>query len=174
MKTGWWRGLLLLLTMVTACAPAKGVREWASIPPVQTGETRFFDVRFEPLKKDKRFFVSFRLDITNKSAQQLTIDWNKTNYLHNGRTNGVFVFAGIDPATIKHAIPPETIAPGATFSREIFPAHLVAFAPMREEVLDKKGKGLFPGPLPAGKNGIRLVVRQNGNEMVQNLTVEIR
>jgi hypothetical protein len=173
MKTGWWRGLLLL-TMLTACAPAEVARDWASIPPVQTGENRSFDVRFEPLKKHKRFFVAFRLDVRNKTDRDLTIDWNKTNYLHNGRANGVFVFQGIDPATIKHAIPPDTIAPGTTFSREIFPAHLVAFTPMREEVLDKKGKGLFPGPLPAAENGIRLVVRQDGEEMVQKLTVEIR
>jgi len=173
MKTGWWRGLFVL-TMVTACAPANNARDWASIPPVQTGENHSLDVRFEPLKRDKRFFVSFRLDITNKSAQQLTIDWNKTKYLHNGSANGVFVFAGIDPATIKHTIPPDTIAPGATFSREIFPVHLVAFTPLRGEVLDKNGKGLFPGPIPAGKNGIRLVVTQDGEEIVQELSVEIK
>ncbi|MFO7602174.1 MAG: hypothetical protein R6X27_20530 [Candidatus Desulfacyla sp.] len=173
MKTGWWRGLLVL-TLLTACAPAKGARDWASIPPVRTEETRSFDVRFEPLKKDKRFFVSFRLDIRNKTDRALTIDWNKTRYLHNGRPNGVFVFRGIDPATIKKTIPSETIAPKTTFSREIFPAHLVAFTPMREEVLDKKGEGLFPGPLPAGENGISLSVRQDGKEMVQELSVEIR
>jgi len=173
MKTGWWRGLLVL-TMLTACAPAKGARDWASIPPVRTEETRSFDVRFEPLKKDKRFFVSFRLNIRNKTDRDLTIDWNKTRYLHNGRPNGVFVFRGIDPASIKNAIPSETIAPKTTFSREIFPAHLVAFTPMREEVLNKKGEGLFPGPLPAGENGISLVVQQDGKEMVQELSVEIR
>lgn len=173
MKTGWWRGLLVL-TMLTACAPTKAARDWVSAPPVQTGETHTFDVRFEPLKKDKRFFISFRLDIRNKTDRDLTIDWNKTHYLHNGRANGVFVFQGIDPETIKHAIPPDTIAPGTTFSREIFPAHLVAFTPMREEVLDKEGKGLFPGPIPAGKNAIHLVVGQNGKEIVQELSVEIK
>lgn len=173
MKTGWWRGLLVL-TMLTACAPAKGARDLASIPPVQTEETRSFDVRFEPLKKDKRFFVSFRLDVKNKTDRDLTIDWNSTRYLHNGRPNGVFVFRGIDPASIKKVIPPDTIAPKTTFSREIFPAHLVAFTPMREEVLDKKGEGLFPGPLPPGENGISLVVQQDGKGMVQELSVEIR
>lgn len=173
MKTGWWRGLLLL-TLLTACAPAKGARDWVSIPPVQTGENRSFDVRFEPLKKDKRFFVSFRLDVRNKTDRDLVIDWNKTCYFHNGRVDGVFVFQGIDPATIKNAIPPDTIAPKTTFSREVFPAHLVAFAPMREEILDAKGKGLFPGPLPAGENGIHLVVREGGEEMVQRLTVVIK
>jgi hypothetical protein len=173
MKTRWWSYFLLLI-LLTACAPEKGVRDWTSIPSVQAGQNRFFDVRFEPLKRDKRFFVLFRLDVTNKTDQELIIDWNKTRYFYNGQENGPFVFKGIDPATIQNAIPPDTIAPGGTFSREIFPANLVAFAPMREEVLDKKGKGLFPGPIPAGENGIRLVVGQNGKEIVQKLTVEIR
>lgn len=173
MKTGWW-SVLLLVIVLTACAPERGARNWTSIPSVQAVENRLFDVRFEPLKRDKRFFVSFRLDIRNKSERALTIDWNKTRYVHDGRANGVFVFRGIDPSTIKNAIPPDTIRPGETFSKEIFPVNLVAFAPMREEVLDKKGKGLFPGPVPAGENGIRLVVVHNGEEIVQNLTVEIR
>ena len=173
MKTRWWSVFLLLL-LLTACAPERAARNSTSIPSVQSGENRFFDVRFEPLKQGKRFFVLFRLDVTNKTDQELTIDWNKTRYLYNGRENGPFVFRGIDPATIKTAIPPDTIAPGGTFSKEIFPANLVAFAPMREEVLDKKGKGLFPGPIPTGQNSIRLVVGLNGKEIVQKLTVEIR
>jgi hypothetical protein len=172
MKSSWW--IFFLLLALTACAQTKTARDWASTPPVQTGENRYFDVRFEPLKKDKRFFVSFRLDVRNTGDRELTIDWNKTRYLHNGRPNGVFVFQGIDPATTKMAIPSDTIAPGTTFSREIFPAHLVAFTPMREEVLDKKGEGLFPGPLPAGENAIRLVVGQNGKEIVLELSVEIK
>jgi len=173
MKTGCW-SVLLLFIMLTACAPERGARNWTSIPSVRAGENRVFDARLEPLKQDKQFFVSFRLDIMNKTGRTLTIDWNKTRYVHNGRAGGPFVFKGIDPKTIRNAIPPDTIGPGETFSREIFPAGLVAFTPMREEVLDRKGRGLFPGPLPAGRNGIHLVVVYNGEEIVQKLTVEIQ
>lgn len=173
MKTTLW-SVLFLLMVLTACAPAKSTKSWTSIPPVQKGENRYFDARFEPLKKGKRFFVSFRLDVGNKTDRELTIDWNKTRYLHNGRSYGVFVFKGIDPATIKNAIPPDTIAPGETFSKEIFPVNLVAFTPMRDEVLDKKGRGIYPGPIPAGESGIHLVVGQSGKEIVQKLTIEIK
>jgi len=170
-----WRGILLLLALVTACAPAKAGKEWTSVPPVQTEENPAFSVQFEPIKKDKRFFVAFRLEVTNKTEGDLRIDWNETRYLHYNRSNGVFVFRGIDPATLKEgSIPPDTIPPGATFSREIFPANRVAFAPMREEVLNQQGRGLFPGPLPSGENGIRLVLRQDGKVAVQQVTVEIR
>jgi len=174
MKMRWWC-VLLIWTLLTACASAKGGREWASIPPVQTAEAPAFDVSLKPLKNDNRFFVAFQLDIKNKSDQALTLDWNQTRYLYDGRDNGVLVFRGIDPAALKEAaVPPDVIAPGATFSREVFPAQLVAFTPMREEVLDKKGKGLFPGPLPAGENGIRLVLKRDGKALVQQVTVEIR
>jgi len=169
-----WRWGLVFLTVMAACAPDRGPRDWTSIPRVQTEENGLFDVRLEPLKKDKRFFVSFRLKIANKTQRDLAIDWNKTRYIHNGQPKGVFAFPGIDPASIKKAIPPDTVAPGSVFSREIFPAHWVAFAPMREEVLNKEGKGLFPGPLPEGQNGIRLVIRQGAKETVRDVTVEIQ
>ena len=55
------------------------------------------------------------------------------------------VFPGIDPATIKKSIPPDTIPAGGAFSKEVLPLKLVAFAPMREEILDGEGRGLYPG-----------------------------
>ena len=166
--------ILFLLVLLIGCAPAKKVKSWTSIPPVQKGENRYVNAWLEPQKRDKKFFVSFRLSIKNKTDKELKIDWNKTRYLHKGKPYGVFAFKGIDPATIKdQSIPSDSIAPGDTFSKEIFPANLIAFTPMREEVLDKKGKGLYPGPIPAGKNGIYLVVWQGGEEVHTELTVNI-
>jgi hypothetical protein len=173
MKMRIW-SVLLLLVLLTACAPAKRTGNWISIPPLQKGENKSFAVKLEPLKKDKRFFVAFHLSVRNKTGRALTIDWNKTLYIHNGSPYGVFAFKGIDPATIKGSIPPDVIAPGKIFSKEIFPVDLVAFAPMREEVLDKKGRGLFPGPIPAGESGIHLVIHQDGQEIIQKITLDIK
>jgi hypothetical protein len=173
MKIKIWR-ILLLIILLTACAPTKKIRNWVSSPSVQKGGNISFEASFEPLKGDKKFFVSFRLSVRNKTDKGLKIDWNKTRYIYKGQPYGGFVFYGIDPATIKDSIPPDLIAPGKLFSKEIFPTNLVAFTPIRQQVLDKKGKGIYPGPIPAGENGIYLVILQGEQEIVEKIVLNIR
>ncbi len=173
MKIKIW-SVLVLLIVLTACAPTKKIKNWVSSPSVQKGGNKSFEARFEPLKGDKKFFVSFRLSVMNKTDKNLKIDWNKTRYIYKGRPYGGFVFYGINPADIKNSIPPDLIAPGQLFSKEIFPANLVAFTPIREEVLNKKGRGIYPGPIPAGENGISLVILQGEQEIVDKIVLKIR
>ncbi|MBW2709862.1 MAG: hypothetical protein JRD04_11475 [Deltaproteobacteria bacterium] len=130
--------VVLLVLFLAACVPAK---TWISSPPAQQVQNTDFTTRLTPLKRDKEQFVSFRLFIDNKTGQSLKIDWNQTRYLVNGKSYGKMVFPNIDPASIKKSIPPAIIPAGSTFSREVFPLKLVAFAPMREEILDKEGRG---------------------------------
>ena len=174
MKIRIW-SVIFLSVLLVSCASAKRIKGWMSSPSIQTGENSYIATQLEPVKKDKKFFVAFRLSVKNKTGKTLKIDWNKTRYLHNGRPYGGFVFAGIDPATIKKgSIPPDTIAPKTTFSKEIFPVNLVAFTPIREEVLNKKGRGLYPGPIPAGESGMDLVITKNGQEITLKSTLNIR
>ena len=173
MKIKIW-SIVFLLILLTACAPTKKIKNWISSPSVQKGGNESFGVRFEPLKGDKKFFVSFRLSVMNKTNKSLKIDWNKTRYIYKGQPYGGFVFYGIDPATIKDSIPPDFIEPGKLFSKEIFPTNLVAFTPIREVVLDKEGRGIYPGPIPAGENGISLVILQGEQEIVEKIVLNIR
>jgi len=173
MKIKIW-SIVFLLILLTACAPTKKIKNWISSPSVQKGGNESFGVRFEPLKGDKKFFVSFRLSVMNKTNKSLKIDWNKTRYIYKGQPYGGFVFYGIDPATIKDSIPPDFIEPGKLFSKEIFPTNLVAFTPIREVVLDKKGQGIYPGPIPAGESGISLVILQGEQEIVEKIVLNIR
>ena len=173
MKIKIW-SVLFILILFTACAPTKKIKNWISSPSVQKGGNESFGVRFEPLKGDKKFFVSFRLSVMNKTDKSLKIDWNKTRYIYKGKPYGGFVFYGINPADIKNSIPPDLIAPGKLFSKEIFPTNLVAFTPIREEVLNTKGKGIYPGPIPAGKNGISLVIIKGDQEVVEKIVLNIR
>ena len=105
MKIKSW-SVIFLLILLTACAPTKKIKNWVSSPSVQKGGNQSFEARFEPLKGDKKFFVSFRLSVRNKIDKRLKIDWNKTRYIYKGQPYGGFVFYGIDPATIKDSIPP--------------------------------------------------------------------
>ena len=50
----------------------------------------------------------------------------------------------------------------------------MAFTPIREEVLNTEGKGIYPGPIPAGKNGISLVILQGEHEVVEKIVLNIR
>lgn len=50
----------------------------------------------------------------------------------------------------------------------------MAFTPIREEVLNKKGRGIYPGPIPAGENGISLVILQGEQEIVDKIVLKIR
>jgi hypothetical protein len=163
-------GLVLILLFLVSCAPSK---TWISTPTTQQVQSTDFSARLTPLKRDKKHFVSFKLFIDNKTAQDLKIDWNRTRYLVNGKAHGPFVFPNIDPATIKKSIPPATIPANATFSREVFPLKLVAFAPMREEILNGEGRGLYPGPLPKGKNTMDLVIYKGDRQLRQSITVDI-
>jgi hypothetical protein len=157
------------LTMVTGCAPTLIS---ISTPEIQTVENSYYSVQFEPLSEGKNFFEGFRLSITNKTSNDLQIDWTKTRYLHNGQDVGIFVFKGIQPKDIKNlTIPPDIIPAGHSFSKEITPLKLLAREPITGKG-NQAGK-ITPGPIPNGKNGIFLFIRQNGNQIKENITVNI-
>jgi len=161
----------LALTISTGCAPAK---VWISSPEIQTAGNSYYEARLEPVTGKHNFFVSFHLTVTNKSDNNLKINWNKTRYIHDGRRYGVFVFKGIKPEDIKNlTIPPDIIPAGDTFSKVISPYKLLARAPIRDSSKGKAESSIMPGIMPNGKNGILLVVRQNGKEVVEQMSVSI-
>jgi len=162
--------IVCMLLFLATCVPAK---TWISKPSTQQIQNADFSAQLTPHKRDKEHFVSFRLFIDNKTDRKLKIDWNQTRYLVNGKAYGPFVFPGIDPATIKKSIPPATIPANGTFSKEVFPLKLVAFAPMRQEILDGRSRGLYPGPLPAGKNSMDLIIYKGDRQLRHRITVDI-
>lgn len=164
--------ILAIIISVLSCAP-KQVQRWYSQPAEQTISQQNIRVNVGPLKRDNPYYVSFRLSITNSTSKDIAIDWNRTRYLHKGKDLGVFVFQGIDPKTIKDAIPADTVAAGETFTREIFPMRTIAFLP-RDQIPGKGRLGFLPGILPAGENGILLVLAQDGREIRQTLSVRLR
>jgi len=156
------------LTQGVGCAPTI---VQVSTPAIQTAENPYYEIQFEPLNRETKVFVSFRLTIINRTDRNLEIDWNKTHYIHNNRSLGIFVFKGIRPQDIKDlTIPPEIIPARGTFSKEISPFRLIGRAPFREGINEPSIK---PGPVPTGQSGILLVVRQNGKEIREKLQISI-
>ncbi len=104
----------------------------------------------------------------------MEIDWNRTKYLYEGKNEGLFVFSGVDPETVKNATILKDIIPaGGTFVRDIVPFKLIAFTPLREQSIDTEGHNIVAGLIPAGENGIFLVILQDGKSARATIVVEI-
>ena len=147
---------------------------WTSAPQISTFENNYFKAMFEPLTREHTFYVLFRLEIANRTKKDLKIDWNKTRYLLDDRSYGGFVFEGMDSQNIsKQTIPEDIVPAGEIFSKEIAPYKMLARAPLKYRERKEGEKAIKFGPLPAGKNGILLVVRQDGQEIREKIAVNI-
>lgn len=160
------------LLSVYACAAAP-VEKWRSEPSRQTIAGPGLRAVLAPLKEGAEFYVGFQLTLSNAGTTPLTLDWNQTRYLHNGRDAGVFVYRGIDPATIQGKIPAAVIPAGGTFTQDIFPLRTIAFMPGSQITQDGQ-RGFMPGILPSGENGILLVLNRDGQESRQKLSVRLQ
>jgi len=145
---------------------------WVAQPEFVEVDNDLLNARITPQKGQTPYYTFFLLTLTNKSNANLTIDWNASRYLFNGRPQGALAFEGIDPIAVKHAkVPLQTVAPGAAFSLEIMPMRLIAWSPIKEKTLN--GRSISPGMLPIGENGIRLAVRHQNRDITIPLSVHI-
>jgi phospholipid-binding lipoprotein MlaA len=145
---------------------------YSSQPEIQRASNDYFTAELEPqLKEGQGFFSTFRFVLTNKTNQELSLDWENSYYLLNGRRNGLFLWQGITWDSLKQirSQPRVLVAPGSTFTKVIFPAALVG----RASGMDKGGVQYTLGALPEGENGIELVVRQEGKVISEKMVVTI-
>lgn len=164
--------LAVFFLLLSGCSATK---TWISSPEVQRVENSFYTISVTPVKSNSELFNSFRLELVNKSAADLEIDWNKSRYQYNRKNNGPFVFVGIEPAAIKNAsVTPDIIPPGGSLSKIIGPYRLIARTPGRVNRLDAAKQNFHFGPIPAGQSGVHIVVRQAGQEIAEILTVTIQ
>jgi len=148
------------------------VKAYSSEPEIQRVSNDYFTAELEPqLKEGQGFFSNFRFVLTNKTNQELEIDWENTYYLFNGRRNGLFLWEGVTWDSLKEirSQPLVPVYQGSTFTEVIFPAALVG----RASAIDKGGVQYIQGALPEGENGIELVVRQDGKVISERMVVTI-
>ena len=160
--------VLFLASCSGAPSPFKGT--WVATPTFREVDNSLYKARITPQKGDNPFFVFFHLSFLNKTDEELTIDWNASRYLHGGTPQGVLVFEGMEPEAVKKGtVPIETIAPGGHLERKLMPLRLIAWNPIKEKT--SKTRGITPGMLPAGENGIRLSLRQAGERVTIPLSI---
>ena len=171
MHKPWAWGIIFicLALAVTGCA---AVEVYSSNPAVQKMSNDYFNVELEPqLQEGQNFFTFFRFVLTNKTKKDLHVDWENTFYLFNGRRSGRFLWEGVDWDALKQIKnqPLVPVAAGDTVTAVIFPKSLVG----RSRITTTTGLRYTRGPLPAGENGIFLVVKQNGREIREKIVVKI-
>ena len=168
MKPRTWTLLLMGICFIAAgCAAPKS---WISTPSDQTVDNSYFTATFTPLTAGKPYFNRFLLEITNRSSEALTVDWGASRYLYAGQPAGRYIHRGIQRENVNDP-PPDVIAVGGQLRREIAPLRLIAWRGYKPG--HKGAESFSAGPLPEGSNGILLVVRQNGREIRETLTVDI-
>lgn len=161
---------LLVLFLLSGCAGMPKT-VYVSRPEVLKSSNDVFNIQINPIKLDNPFYVGFQLTIQNRSSKDLSIDWEKTRYVHNGARQGRFIFKGIEPESVKTGIPMETIRAGETLSKPIYPIKKLGF--MRKKDLPKADEpNFFPGILPNGKNSTFLVVIQGDRSWRELLTFQ--
>ena len=171
------RRISILVSICLACWACSGVQpsskaDWTANPDHVESEQLLFTARLTPQKSEAPFYTSFLLMVANKSEMELTVDWNASKYLFNGRAQGALVFQGIDPEGVKTgSVPPDKVAAGQVFTRRVMPLRLIAWNPLKEN--SSKTPNIRPGMIPAGRNGIRLVIRHAGGHTVIPMSVQI-
>ena len=151
---------------------APPVEIYSSKPEIQRISNDYFAAELEPqLKKSQGFFSTFHFVLTNNTNQELSLDWENSFYLLNGRRNGLFLWEGVTWDALKEirSQPLVLVAPGSTFTEVIFPAALVG----RASAMTKGTVQYTQGALPEGENGIELVVRQDGKVIREKMVVTI-
>ena len=165
-----WGSIFIWLALtVTGCA---AVKVYSSSPAVQKMSNNYFNVELEPQHQEgQSFFTSFRFIFTNKTNKDLHVDWENTFYLVNGRRSGRFLWEGVDWEALKkiRKQPLVPVAAGATVTAVVFPKSLAG----RSIMATTTDRRYTRGPLPAGENGMFLVVRQNGREILEKIVVKI-
>ena len=169
-KRWTWGIIFIWLTIiVTACA---AVEVYSSSPAVQKMSNDYFSVELEPqLQEGQNFFTSFRFVFTNTTKKDLHVDWEKTYYLLNGRRGGRFLWEGVDWEALKKMRnqPLVPVAAGDSVTAVIFPKSLAG----RSKIGTNTGLQYTRGPLPAGENGMFLVVREDEREIREKIVVKI-
>lgn len=165
--------LTLVVFLAVGCAPAK---TWTSRPALQASDTAVFRAELEPLRADGAFYDSFRLVVRNKTEKTIVLDWNESRYIRDGREIGLFGFKGI-PAReqMKEMKAPrtESIAAGGTLTKLICPWKAVAYSPVTHDDVGPGESAFSCGMLPRGENGISLVIRVDGKEVREKVTVSL-
>ena len=169
-----WKMIVPWIILAFAgCATGSSAKVYSSNPKIQRVSNEYFKAEIEPLlNKDGKFYDAFQFSITNKTNEDLYIEWDNTFYLFNGKKYGRFLWKGMDWEDLKRAKkhPLVKVAAGITHTVDIFPQKLTG----RSQRPSKESEMYTRGIMPAGENGVLLAVKKGDKMMQEKLTVLIK
>lgn len=104
---------------------------------------------------------AYKLDVTNLSDKDIEIDWNKTQFIINGQTNGGFMFEGIRYIARNDAKNPSFVLAKNSFSKYIYPNYLVSYYLHAWRNMT----------IPDGETGVLLTLKIGNNEVREKLFI---
>jgi len=136
---------------------------------IQTCSNEFYDAYITPMLLKKYWgaegYIGFELTIENKTDEDLELDWNRTLFIQDGRTNGGFMFEGVVYRARNNPKPPDIIFSGSRFSKQILPSNLVYFSRGRSGYWDHKFMG-------TGECGVSLSIKVAGREVREKMLID--
>lgn len=164
--------MLTCSLILTGCAVPIAV--WSSDPTEKQVENPFFRLAVTPQKDMRGSFVMFRVEVFNKTDDSLEIDWNESSYMFKGKSIDRLVFSGIDPKAVKSKnIPMEKITPGQTIIKNVGSLRFASFLKHGGKSAEPEMSSISFGPLPAGYNGVQLVVRTEDKAIVEQIQIRL-
>jgi len=109
--------------------------------------------------------IGFILHIKNNTEENLEINWNKTLFFNKEYTDGSFLLGSGLCADKDSAKLNDIIFANGSFSKRIYPSHLV--------IGNQKG-GCRAGVLGTGKLGVLLTLKRKGQILQKKLLIEVR
>ena len=157
----------LLVFLLSGCATT----QWSATPEQAVADNAYFAVAIRPICTRQGFETAhgckaFELTVSNKTAANLEINWNKTAYIQAGQTHGGLMFDGIVYAARNNPKQPDIVFPNATFKKTVYPNDLVF-------LITGQYGGWTNGRMPVGENGVYFVVNVGGKEITERLTTKL-
>ncbi len=157
--------LLKVTTIISAILIMVGCVAPQSFRAVPQNTNAYFSAALIPFASTDMSYDSFVLSISNRTNQDLEIDWNRTFYIANGATDGTFMFKGILFRDRNNQKSSDIVFANSTFKKTIYPNNLVSFISSHST--------WYHEWLKEGRHGIYLNVKVKGKEVKRKIYVEI-
>ena len=157
------RILLVLATLYLSGCTHYVPQHWEAHPTTACKENVYVSTCIEPkFMEYEDAFNHFILTIKNKTDKVIELNWNKTNFISEGMSNGGFIFDGVMYKDKNMQKQPDFIFANSAYSKSIYPANLTQL-----------GSTWSFNPMPAGENGIFITFVIDGKEVQEKITTKM-